>query len=180
MVIDTLEGYFLFGFFALWFAVTALCQLPIPLSERIQRMDVINVIPRWNFFAPTPGTYDVHLLFRDRLPDESLSRWYEVPRSIPPRLINPLWNPGRRHNKAVFDATRHLADESSRYRETPDLVQLSLPYIVILNFVSSLPRSYPACQTQFLLMRSFDRASFSQPSTIFLSSMHSLEESERG
>lgn len=176
MVIDSPEGYFLLGFFGLWFIITALCQLPISLSRRIQEVDILNIIPRWNFFAPTPGTYDVHVLFRDRLPDGSLSRWREVPRSIPPRFINPLWNPGRRHNKAVFDATRHLADQASHYRETPELVQLSLPYIVILNFVSSLPRPYQACQTQFLLMRSFDRASFNEPSLIFLSSLHSLEE----
>ncbi|SRR6266566_465517 len=174
MVVDSLQGYLLIGFFGLWFALSVASQLPTQLSQRIQKLDVFNMIPRWNFFAPTPGMYDVNLLFRDRLPDGALTRWREVPRSTPPRFINPVWNPGRRHNKAVFDVTRHLADQSSRYRDTPIQVQLSVPYIAILNFVSNLSRPYQACQTQFLLMQSYDRASTNEPSVIFLSALHAL------
>lgn len=166
---------FLIVLFGAWWVLSAVAQLPTAFSSWLQSLDVVNVIPRWNFFAPSPGTYDVHVLYRDRLQDGSVTDWHEIPAEVPPRFINPLWNPGRRHNKAVFDVTRHIADYASTHEGETLQIQMSMPYLVLLNFVSKLPRVYGARETQFLLMRSYFQAEFDEPVPIFWSSFHRLE-----
>lgn len=161
--------------FGAWWVLSALAQLPTRFSAWLQSLDVVNVIPRWNFFAPSPGTYDVHVLYRDRLADGTVTDWREIPAEVPPQWVNAVWNPGRRHNKAVFDVTRHLADYSSKHEGEALQIQMSMPYLVLLNFVSALPRGYDARETQFLLMRSYFQAEFDEPTPIFWSSFHGLE-----
>jgi hypothetical protein len=165
-------------FFGLWLGLTALCQLPTKTSDRIRTWDLLNIIPRWNFFAPRPSTQDFHLLFRDRLVDGTVSPWREVPPARPPKLINPIWNPGRRYNKALFDATQHLAQEVKRYRHNLPGLRISIPYLAILNFVSNLEHSSDATELQFLIMASKGRAALSEPEIVFVSSLHALKDVE--
>jgi hypothetical protein len=174
MYIHTTISTLLALWFGSWLLISVLCQIPGKFSDLIQRVDIFNLIPRWNFFAPSPGTYDVHLLFRDRLPDDTFSPWKEISGCRHTPYFSMIWNPGRRHNKAMFDVTRHIADIASHNQESPEKIQVSIPYITILNFVSARKRKYYACQTQFLLMRSYNRATEKEPTVIFTSSLHDM------
>ena len=94
----------------------------------------------------------------------------------PPRWFNCVWNPGRRQTKALFDTTQHLARQINEHQLTPTAILVSIPYIILLNHVSALPRPYTATTTQFLVMRS-DRLRGGEPGAFFLSSLHAIEES---
>lgn len=131
------------------------------------------LLPSSRFFAPTPSVHDLHLLYRDHLPDGEVSRWYEVQAAKPTKFICFLWNPGRRHNKALFDVAQHLARQINQHQLSPEAVKLSVPYIMLLNFVSSLPRTGHVAATQFLLMRT-DRLEGSEPRQFFVSAVHSV------
>ena len=178
MHVDSFGAGVLCTFFCAWFFLSAACQLPTGLATRIRGWDPLNLLPTWSFFAPHPGTHDLHLLYRDRLPDGTCSVWREVLPPKPSRFVSPLWNPGRRHTKALFDLTKNLVLEAKAHREAPQVLQLSLPYLALLYFVSRQPRPYQASMTQFLLMRTERLASLAaaagEPATVFLSFFHSL------
>jgi hypothetical protein len=172
-----------------WFSVSVLCQIPRNVEkweatraeQWVRAHDVFGFIPRWPFFAPSPATDDFHLLYRDRLSDGRITRWCEVRPCTPPKWIGSVWNPGRRHNKALIDVTLEIAKASlilsrdTANRDTAE-IQLTLPYIATLNFVCSLPRDYCAHATQFLIMRSKGADEDPDHHVIFLSTMHQSEQ----
>ncbi|WP_157126073.1 hypothetical protein [Nocardia mikamii] len=137
--------------------------------------DVCGLVPRWHFFAPTPATDDLHLLYRDRLPDGRVTRWSEVPAGTSPKWLGPVWNPRRRQNKALIDISVELAKAGLALDGDPAAIQLSLPYIATLNFVCALPRDHRADGTQFLIMRSKGLHADADHHVIFLSTMHTSE-----
>ena len=173
---DPFAARVLLAVLATWFAVTAVCQPISGLAAHIRSWDLLNLIPAWTFFAPNPGMHDLHLLYRDRLAGGHLTQWKEVPMARPALPLLPLWCPGRRHNKALLDVMKHLALEVGVHRDSPNVLQLSLPYLAVLNFISRLPREGDVTLTQFLLMRSVG-ASSAAPEAVFLSSLHELEAS---
>jgi hypothetical protein len=155
-----------------WLLLSALCQIPCSLTRWIRAFDLAGLIPVWPFFAPVPGTCDYYLLYRDKLPDGSLSDWREILLCDDRRYWQLIWNPRKREKKALFDLTAALMAEARP--DAIQAIQLSVPYLAILTFVSSLPRRYPACATQFLLMMTDETSIGVVPEPIFTSAVHSL------
>ncbi len=161
--------------FAAWLAISIVCQLSRKAENWLRDRDLFSLIPRWNFFAPNPSMQDFHLLYRDRYPDGSVGRWSEPPRMKPNPIVSAFWNPGRRYNKALFDVTQHLLRASETLASSPLRLQLTLPYVVLLNYVSGFPRWDGAIETQFLLMTSYGRQSPDKPTPVFVSALHQIE-----
>ena len=120
------------------------------MEKSIRALDVFGVIPYWNFFAPQPGTWDYSLLYRDRLASGSQTNWREISLCRPRTAWDWIWNPKKREKKALFDIVTSLM-QSATVME-PDQLVLTVPYIILLDYVSQLPRPYGAVATQFLLM----------------------------
>ncbi|NIZ90050.1 hypothetical protein [Kineococcus rubinsiae] len=161
------------GFLALWLVLSALAQVSDRALRAMRRFDVLGLIPAYNFFAPTPGTLDYHILVRDRGADELLTSWRELP-YLPANPFAFAWNPGRRHNKAIFDVMKDLAvwiDELGPHNAS---IYLSTPYLTLLDHVSATPRTHPATRTQFVLMSSRRRHGAVDIAPVFLSSFHPL------
>lgn len=183
MVLDDLIFASLATVLVSWFSISVICQIPREIEKweatRLERWirtrDVCGFIPSWHFFAPTPATDDLHLLYRDRLPGGNITRWREIPPGAPPKWFGPVWNPRRRQNKALIDISVELAKTGVSLAGDAAGMQLSLAYIATLNFVSSLPRDYCADGTQFLIMRSKGVGEDVDHHVIFLSPMHSSE-----
>ena len=154
-----------------WLALSAVCQIPGALSDRIRRLDLCGVVPRWNFFAPTPGTWDYHLLYRDRLADGTITDWRELPIVEARRWTHAVWNPGRRYKKALFDLTTLLMRECGNSLQP---IQISVPYLAMINHISALDRLPTSRATQFVIMSSFGYGSDREPSPMFVSAMHPL------
>lgn len=155
-----------------WLLLSALCQVPCGLTSRIRAYDLAGLIPVWPFFAPVPGTCDYYLLYRDELADGSLGNWREIPLCDERQSWHVIWNPYKREKKALFDLTTALLMEAKP--EAIEAIQLSVPYLSILTYVSSLPRSYAARSTQFLLMMTDEQRIGLVPEPIFTSAVHPL------
>lgn len=162
------------AFFAVWLIATTLCQTSAEkgIEEKIRRFDPFALIPRWTFFAPNPGTTDHHLLYRDRFAGGVVSAWKEIRLSSRRTLFGALWNPEKRNTKVLTDSVQALI-QLSRDIE-PQGLKTTLPYIIILNFVASLPRTPLSRATQFLVMESFGYVAAAPPLVVVQSEFHAL------
>ncbi len=151
------------------------------LVRRITNLDICGLVPIWTFFAPNPGDTDVHLLFRDRDQDGRVTCWREV-KLTGRRWILDLWSPQRRINKAIVDVAYDLArpdDVTQDAQPAPDgplLVNkrrvLSFPYLLILNYVSSLTGDFGAVERQFAIARTPGMRGRDRPQVTLVSAFH--------
>ncbi len=167
----TAESVLLMVFIA-WFSLTALRQTRGRLARRLTDWDVAGTLPVWRFFAPMPGCFDYHLLVRDLSADGTITDWSEVP-GWPRRGWNVVWNPGKRLRKGLLDVATALIQEQERM--TPEAVRLSVPYLVLLNYISRLPRQEVVERRQFLLMVSSGYEIDLEPEILCLSGIHRVE-----
>jgi hypothetical protein len=166
----------------LWFCVSMVCQAWPKLLEKVRRRDVICLVPRWNFFAPIPGTEDLLLLYRGRENGGKPSNWIDISRKGGNRWTRCFWNPQRRQNKAMFDACQQLARGSEEIRSAagiPSAIKTSVPYILLLNYVSSVDALPNDEYRQFTVMRSTGKDKSHEPRAIFVSDFHKLEATSR-
>jgi hypothetical protein len=157
---------------AAWFLVSALAQLNVPRVAALKAYDFFSLIPNWSFFAPRPGTSDYHLLFRDLTSSGEPGKWKEIPLADERTLWGAIWNPTKRRTKTLSDVVRGLlriAQDSSLKDYS-----LTLPYLAILNYISSIPRSDSPCQTQFMILKSDGFFSDKDPEFLFMSNIHRL------
>jgi hypothetical protein len=143
--------------------------------------DICGLVPIWTFFAPNPGDTDTHLLFRDRDRDGRITCWREV-KLTGRRWFLDLWSPQRRINKAIVDVAFDLTrpDEPKQGGEPaaggPQLVNkqrvLSFPYLLILNYVSSLPGDFAAVERQFAIARTPGMRGRGSPEVMMVSAFH--------
>lgn len=152
-----------------WLLASALAQLPWRWCQAIRRWDVFGLIPSFSFFAPNPASSDCHLLYRHLLRDGSFTRWTEA-FIWRPVLWRFLWNPDRRAEKSISDATSGLAR-----RTDATGVRFAVPYLLLLNYVGSLPRNINAVGVQFALMGSSEYSD-RDPFARFISDTHPLSD----
>lgn len=158
------------GILVIWFLSSVLVLIP-QLKPTIRRWDRLSMVPVWTFFAPRPLTGDYHLLFQDRFPDGTSTDWTEIRMRSARRWWNFIWNPQKRNSKALFDSVTEMAE---LVRRADRAIVGSIPYLTLLYFVSSLPRSIKPQSTQFLLMQSFGSQSEERPRVLLRSALHSI------
>jgi hypothetical protein len=119
--------------------------------QALKCRDVAVFIPSWMFFAPYPRTTDTRVLWRERLIGGSVGAWHEL---LPPvgGVLRAVWNPAKRERKLLNDI------ESSVLRMALDhpnseYTLISLPYLIMLHRVMSLPASPLVCARQFLVIQ---------------------------
>jgi hypothetical protein len=132
------------------------------------------LIPSWSFFAPRPADRDQAVFYRDRDDTGGLSPWRELPVSTRYKgLAAILWNPDSRPKKAISDAVSHLLRLAPRSGPVPDHIVLSVPYLLLLNRISHIPRGPGVTGRQFLVVRhSIARP---DPEVLIVSHVHDLE-----
>lgn len=182
------------GFLFVWTVATT---FRLNKSFRTWLQDHIGVgirfIPSYRFFAPDPGKYDFHLLYREKKDDGSVTRWKECEElnDLPMRL-HWIWNPQMYDTKAMFDYAQNLTSflrdgldediqedaesiekpaENLRNVDIKDYI-LTTPYMALLNYVSNRPDDADAEQVQYVLMRGSLRDEDSEP--VFVSYFHDL------
>lgn len=153
--------------FSSWLGLAVLVYIPA-LQPWVRGFDVLGMIPEWRFFAPNPGREDCYLLYRDKLEDGSVTDWTELAPTVRRQYWHAFWNPRKRGNKALFDVVRSLMRQI--HNQAPG-IEVSIPYLTLLNHVSLQPRSDSSAFTQFLLMRS---AGDMEPELAFMSGLHAL------
>lgn len=154
----------------IWFLISALSQLKVRGVSELKTHDIFSLIPNWSFFAPRPGTSDYHLLFRDIHANGTPCKWQEIPLAEERTLFGAVWNPQKRRTKTLSDVVRGLL-QMAQDTSIKDF-SLTLPYLAILNYISSLPRSTSCAETQFMILKSEGFFSDQNPKFLFLSNLH--------
>ena len=170
----TARRWALYGTLCLWFGLT-ICQQanrPHPLGKRLD--PTAMAIPTWRFVAPTPARHDFNVLYRERLADGTLTPWREHQITQDRTLLQMLWHPGRRMEKALFDVASELLQSYEKVTE-PERIQLTVAYLSLLNFVThQVEHPADAKEVQFLIAQSAGHEESLEPRMLFLSEFHSL------
>lgn len=121
--------------FTCWLVITLVWQFPAfrtrnTLVSRINRY--LKLWPIWTFFAPNPGMFDIHVLYRDVDEDSKLSKWSEVNIIVERKPHHIIWNPHKRYTKLIVDAVSYINGETD-----PGSIPFSKGYLVLLNLVIS-------------------------------------------
>ena len=165
----------LYGTLAGWFALTVAQQADRPLALGTRIDPTAMAIPNWRFFAPTPARHDFNVLYRDKLDDGSLTPWREQEVVINRTLLQMVWHPGRRMEKALFDVASELLKATEQVPE-PERIQLTVPYLALLNFATNQVVHHPrATQVQFLIAQSAGHDTTVEPRMLFLSDFHAVD-----
>jgi hypothetical protein len=136
----------------------------------LRALHTYGLLPQWSFFAPTPGTQNLYLLYRDVHEGGDVTAWRIVHgMDVDRGPWTFVWNPRRRLRKALHDLITGLP--YSEYQSRPDLFKLSTPYLLIVHHLASLPRLRGAWATEFLIMQSWPHE---RPAVAFQSELHRL------
>lgn len=182
---DLVTGVVVTGL-VLW-TVTTLVQVH-PAADRLYpRLGICNVlVPYLTYFAPHPGGRDYHVLYRDRLEDETVTDWREATELTSVSSHTPwIWNPDQYDLKVVLDIGRNLprdvisAATSDSEDVTGDTIRsdhyvLSPRYLLVLNYVSNAHHHEDATMTQFALAASSHRSN--EYELRFVSNYHGLND----
>jgi hypothetical protein len=169
-VYDAAVGAVLFA----WLVASAIVQFKSPRFNFLKRHDLFSLIPSWTFFAPRAGTYDCHLVFRERLLDGQITVWKELQlRDVSPLRV--FWNPSKRSQKTLSDFSGALVRMSGRKMNRRQ-VYLSMPYVALANFVANLPASTLVRSRQFAVARTFGFIPEKDLQLIFRSGFHAVPE----
>jgi hypothetical protein len=161
--------------FGIWVLISLLYQTKsVKWVQWLKYGDVFAMIPAWSFFAPNPGTTDVHLLYRDKLVDGNITHWREVRLAVNPARV--VWNPYKRLQKGMSDMGNDLQRFAARHTKRAELILIHTSFIALLNFVTRQPSAPLAEFRQFVVARSFGAHSLDEADILFLSDFHRLEE----
>ena len=158
--------------FLCWFVLSITGQFSIARLAAINRADLFSLIPRWTFFAPNPGTSDYNLLYREKYEGGGFSHFKEIPLTSPRSLRNALWNPEKRNQKALSDSVHTLIRLA--YKMKIYGLKTTIPYIAIINYLSSLDHPPMVSATQFMIIESFGYYTEEEPRVIMTSEFHSV------
>jgi hypothetical protein len=158
-----------------WFVCSVAFQFEPQWLATLKAYDHFALLPCWTFFAPRPATTDAHLLFRDRLCDGGMTPWRELPERRP--RLRWLWHPQKRAAKTLRDLESHLLlFQTVRY--TREQICLSMPYVLLINYIATLPRTNISMSTQFTIVRSMGYWGGADSAALFVSELHSIRETD--
>jgi hypothetical protein len=162
-------------FLCFWFLLSILNQLGrFRLLRPLRRIDLFQLLPMWNFFAPNPGVHDFYLLYRDKTLAGEIGNWLIVQPTQHRGSLSCLWNPGKVERKVLSDAIQMFAGHiSPSLKESPGLM-LTVPYLVCLQIVVDAPRQGPDTLRQFVLAQKKGLASSDEILPILISDFHSM------
>lgn len=149
-------------FFGAWLLLTIFWQFDYfrKKSSFFRKINTFNTLPIWTFFAPNPGMYDTHILYRDKKTDGALTDWQEVSLLEERKFYHFIWNPKKRKTKLAVDAISEiksikiLGDKDSLDDSlVSQQVKFSKGYLLLMNLVFQYPKiSDDSTSRQFIVL----------------------------
>lgn len=169
--------------FSLWFGASVVNQFSTDRLSAFKRLDALNVLPVWTFFAPNPGHSDYHAINRDRLKDGSITAWRDalpIPRQ---GIVSAFWHPRKRRTKVVGDAVGLVVEivaQAQKQQRPPVSIERALlitePYLVLVNVVAYGAKHNPsAASFQFAIIERVGFGRDTNPVPVIMSPFHGLE-----
>jgi hypothetical protein len=176
-----IDGVCIGALLLVWFLISIPYQTSTPFGKRIQRLNTFGLIPGWTFFAPTPGVTDYRFVVRDRGRD-GYTPWHELEWCRTRRPLDALWHPSRYRTKLIVDCVGALSTTVQELKRSGIDVEresqtwmISVPYLVLLNAASSLPRLVEgATARQFAVLEQDPSRVDQHPRVIVCSPAHDL------
>jgi hypothetical protein len=140
--------------YIVWFLLSVANQFQRASRSRLAPFLSVLLVPRWTFFAPNPGHSDYFLEYRDHTEDLFSTPWQRVSVLEERTLLGAIWNPNRRQSKLLFDVTQSL-QVSALAMEDPEGICVSIPYLLVMNYLDSLPVEPPCTIRQFRVVESY-------------------------
>lgn len=159
--------------------LTILAQLKIEVIDRFCQQYMLGIIPKWTFFAPKPGVTDFRISYRCFTGVNESTGLVPVFEEFFHRPFYAfIWNPNKRLKKAVFDMSVELATmlEQNHHKNNNYYIEISLPYLLILSYVSSLPQVQLYSKVQFVISLSSYHAGEEKLQLMYTSNIHSLND----
>ncbi|HJW95474.1 MAG TPA: hypothetical protein VJ901_17790 [Thermoanaerobaculia bacterium] len=153
-------------------------------SDAVGRWNYLSLIPKWTFFAPRPKTTDYHLCYQDRQVGSG-TMCEPVELSLMPEgrvapALRFIWNPSKRNTKAITDITSFITSYKFKHRRhlarNALALELYVPYLVMLNYVSARAR-VPAAEyrRRFIIRKTFGHLRDDPPVPVLESNFHRVE-----
>ncbi len=155
-----------------WVALTIVFQFPW-LEQRIADRDIFRIVPKWTFFSPHPGHFDLHFVFRDKLSDNTLTGW-NASSFAETNYLPLIWNPGKRYTKYLWDTWSSIGWSSKAVGPSEyHTLQLNGAYILLLRFAINQDGSPQTQERQFGIVQStgFEQRELKP---LFVSSFHKM------
>jgi len=135
------------------------------------------LIPSWGFFSPDPLVADHHLLYRDRYSEDQFGHFREVVLQHPRRWYHFAWNPDKQNQKELCDAATVLS--LSAIDRGVQTLTMTVPYLMVLNYVTELQHDAFATHTQFMIVRTSGYPARAEERSVVISEVHALVGEER-
>lgn len=168
-----------------WFVLSALNQIN-PISTRLAPYDPLGLLPRWTFFAPHPGIYDYHVLYREcesleaqlgtqakvEAAKDLIGPWTQLDDICPGSARFMMWNPQRRVTKTITDIVAGLTMLRLEFPDLGDGVQYTSYYWMLLHLIQHQSRRQG--QRQFAVIQSHGFPPERQSAIFFISNFHTV------
>ena len=154
-----------------YLAATLLFQFR-PFSTRALGLDLLGILPRWKFFIPQPGRFEVAVELRGGSGEGDLDDWVPV-RLFPPRgALTWLWFPEQHRSTILWLSAHRVATQARRGDHAT--AQDTLAYQTLVRHMRQTVEARDHAIIQFALVHPNDRPDDLPDRTIFLSQMHAL------
>ncbi|MFQ6395145.1 hypothetical protein ACLMAJ_16975 [Nocardia sp. KC 131] len=178
-IVNVVAGVTVIGLFSIWLALSVASQIiPDRVHAMFPRLSVFGLIPAWTFFAPRPGVHDIHLLYRDRSADGTVTGVMYIPTIPGRRWFHFIWNPRKYENKILADCIASLFEQLHALKKSDrDLraILLSSSYLTLLNIVMHMPPSSGAEARQFVIAENARGRRLNDRHISFISEFHRFE-----
>lgn len=159
-----------------WFILITLTQLPehwCPSLLKPLQHDRFHLLPKWNFFAPNPGTQDYHVFMRAFDSSGVPGEWREHYPVEDRSFTSSFWNPKKRYRKTIADLVQ-IANLTTANTDGPcdAALILSVSYLAFLNSVSAELRVQGAHACQFAIFQSEGKFVDRVGDLVFRSNVH--------
>jgi hypothetical protein len=143
-----IKTVFLISILCVWFMASVLDFIFPALRKRLPYTHIFFEMPRCRLFVPRISHY--HLLYRDRLADGTISRWQPAALWVKKSLVRLIWNPQLWRVAEVLWMLGWLKRLTES--ENPSAIQSTIPYKILLNHISGLPKPPLSAARQFMVM----------------------------
>jgi hypothetical protein len=159
---------------AIWFVFSVANQFRVGAHWSWRRWDRLQLVPSWTFFAPNPGRSDLELYYRDVFEGERIGDWIKVPLAEPLAWISGIWYPKKRSKKILLDAVQSLLTLADKLEEDPNLIKITLPYLLLLHIVNEIPKPPGVLLRQFQVRESYGWFTEREPRILLQSEAHAV------